>query len=816
MIPPRAGCFQSRAEVARLREALAEGGTAVIGSADHVLAHGVLAGMGGVGKTQLAADYARTVWQAGEVDVLVWITASNASTAASGYTQAGIEILGAEPELAAKAFLASLEPRFQQRPMRWLVVLDDVVDPAELNGLWPPDSPHGRTLITTRRKDAALIGGSRRMIEVGLFTEGESLAYLTNTLGTHNRTEPSDQLAALASDLGHLPLALSQATAYLIDAGMECIAYRALLADRATKLADATPDVLPDGQTHAMAAAWAMSIDRADTLRPVGLARPLLQLAAFLDANGIPETVLTSAPALAHFTDHAKAAGSDCSHISAGQARHALRALYRLSLIDHTPDAAHQAVRVHQLIQRAVRDALTPDQHDRTARSAADALAVTWPVIDYDTALAQTLRANTTALVTCAEDALYRPDAHVVLFRAGHSLGEAGQVTAARDYFHHLNDIIASRLGSSHPDALSARSYLAQWQVQTGDVAGAVAAFTELLPSQAQVLGPTHPLTLSTRHNLAYARGLAGDAIGAATASAELLEIQVQLLGSDHRTVLTTRHNLAHLQGVTGDASGAAGAFTEILKDRLRVLGPDHPDTLTSRSVLAHWRSEAGDATGAVTALAELLDDRIRVLGLDHPDTLTTRHNLAHSQGAAGNTIGAVTRLTELLNDRMRVLGPDHPDTLKTRSALAYWRSEGGDQIGALAELIVLLDDRIRVLGPDHPDTLTNRHNLAYMRGLTGDMAGAAIEFTELLDERLRILGPDHPNTFTTRYNLAHSRGMTGDTSGAVAALVELLDDQVRVLGPDHPGTRTTQANLDSWRSRAEAGDAMPGSDDSQ
>ncbi|MGW2747449.1 hypothetical protein [Streptomyces sp. NPDC001450] len=84
VIPPRAGCFQTRAEVVRLREALTGGRAAVLVGQD--TAHGqVLAGMGGVGKTQLAADYARTAWQTGELDLLVWITASNATAVASGY-----------------------------------------------------------------------------------------------------------------------------------------------------------------------------------------------------------------------------------------------------------------------------------------------------------------------------------------------------------------------------------------------------------------------------------------------------------------------------------------------------------------------------------------------------------------------------------------------------------------------------------------------------------------------------------------------------------------------------------------------------------
>lgn len=281
VIPSPARSFQHRVEADRLRAAVEGGGTAVLSQ--------VLTGMGGVGKTQLAADCARAAWDESGLDVLVWITASTRSTVVSGYAQAGIELCRAapdDPERAARTFLAWLAPKPGQRPCRWLIVLDDVTDPGDLivhaqpgsrYSLWPPASPHGRVLLTTRRRDAALFGEGRRRIEVGLFTPDESVAYLT----------------ALASDLGHLPLALSQAAAYLIDSDQTAAAYRALLTDRATTLDQLAPDALPDEQATACAAAWSLSIDRADTLRPAGLARPMLHLAALLDANGIPQDVLT-------------------------------------------------------------------------------------------------------------------------------------------------------------------------------------------------------------------------------------------------------------------------------------------------------------------------------------------------------------------------------------------------------------------------------------------------------------------------------------------------------------------------------------------
>ncbi|WP_351234951.1 FxSxx-COOH system tetratricopeptide repeat protein [Streptomyces sp. NPDC002133] len=796
VIPSRAQFFQHRAEVERLRSAIEGGGTAVLGQ--------VLTGMGGVGKTQLAADYARTAWDDDTVDVLVWITASARSPVVTGYAQAGVELSRADPndpQQAAQAFLAWLTPKAGAVSCRWLIVLDDVADPDDLVGLWPPPSPYGRTLVTTRRRDAALTGDGRHLVELGLFSEAEAVAYLTESLANHGRHEPADQLTALASDLGYLPLALAQAAAYLIDSGEGTAAYRELLADRATTLADAAPDRLPDEQDSPLAAAWSLSIERADALRPFGLARPMLHLAALLDANGIPQAVLASEPALTHLAPHRTRTGQDRSAepspVSTREAKLALRALHRLSLVDYAPD---QAVRVHQLIQRAARDTLTPDQHHHYARTAADALLAAWPEIERDTALAQALRANTTALTTCAEDALYRPDAHAVLYQAGRSLGESGQAATAVRYFQHLSDTTTHRFGPDHPDTLTARYLLAYWRGEAGDVSGAAAATEQVLHDMTRLLGDEHPDLLTIRGNLAHWWGEAGDPAGAAEVLADLLDDELRVLGPDDLETLSTRRYLARWRGEAGDAQGAAAALAELLADELRVLGPDHPETLETRNLLAWWRGMAGDAEGAAAEFAELVADRVRVLGPDDPATLTARQHLATWQKNAGNPAGAAVALADLLEDQLRVLGPDHPYTLNARGELAKSRGMAGDPAGAAAALAELVADRVRVLGPDHPDAFTTLGNLAHWRAEAGDAAGAARAYEEFIPDLVRTLGEAHPATLTARHNLAHWRGEAGDAAGAATALTELLPELERELGADHSLTLAARHNIAFWR----------------
>ncbi|GAA3448440.1 hypothetical protein GCM10018962_02730 [Dactylosporangium matsuzakiense] len=718
----------------------------------------IVAGLGGVGKTQLAANLAHRWWQQQRVDLLVWVTATSRTAVLTRYAHTAADVTGVEdpdPVDGALRFLAWLT----RTNHRWLIVLDDLTDPADLQGLWPPSTAAGHTVVTTRRRDAALLAG-RTVVEVDVFTPNQGLDYLHGKLG--DQPHRLDEASELADDLGRLPLALAQAAAYIADQDLTCAGYRRRLTRR--RLHTLRPPTLPDDQQAAVADTWALSIDLADGATG-GIAGVLLELTAVLDPNGIPTPLFTTAAVTGYCTTRTGQPVTD------DDANDALRALHRLSLITVDPATTDtRLIRVHAMLQRVVRENTSIAHKHDLAVTAADAINEVWPEHELDAGTAQPLRANTTTLHHYSDQHLWTTadGVHPILFRAGTSLGTTGLVAAARDYFLQLHTIATQHLGPDHRDTLATRHQSAQWRGETGDPTGAGAATKELLADMARILGPDHEGTLTTRNNLAYWRGQAGDPVGAAAATEELLIDIVRALGRDHPLTLTTRDNLAGWRGKAGDPAGAAAATEDLLLDMARVLGPDHSDTLTTRDNLARWQAQAGDPASAVTTLEDLLVDRLRVLGPDHPHTLTTRNNLA------------------------------------------LWRGRAGDPAGAVAALHELLDDMLRVLGPDHPMTLTTRHHLASSQGRAGNPASAVTAYQELFIDRLRVLGPDHPDVLITRNNLAHWRGQAGDAAGAVAALQELLDDMLRVLGPDHPDTIFARSNLSGWARSKESEESAP------
>ncbi|MEU4594827.1 tetratricopeptide repeat protein [Micromonospora aurantiaca (nom. illeg.)] len=763
----------------------------------------VLAGGGGVGKSQLAAWFAWDAINGRATDLVVWVNAASPDQVVTTYARAAAKAGvpgadGADPTADATALLEWLN----STERTWLFVLDNITDPALLGCWWPPPRPTGWTLATTRLQDATLFSSGRRKTDVGVYSPSESLMYLTDRLaGVGCAHLLDDQAPNLAAAVGHLPLALSHAAAYMIAQEEGCANYLARYKSGGEGLPDLMPaSADPDAYGRPVAVTLLLALDAADGSAPVGLARPALALAAMADPAGHPDALWSTLAVTEYLSTHGR--GDTGEPVTTDEAWKAMRLLHRYGLLIHTPTDTTRAVRIHALTARATRE--TTIDSVSVAHATADALLQLWPDADHATTdLINALRANTNTLADIAGDLLWQPHGHPLLSRAGISLLRAGLHTPAVAYWKHMTEQAVRLLGHEHPNTLTARANLAASFGQAGRITEAITIEERVATDSARLLGREHPDTLAAHANLATSYRRAGRTTEAIILIKRVVADYVQLLGDEHPHTLSARANLAASYGQAGRTTEAITIEERVAIDSARLLGDEHPDTLGARANLAVSYRRAGRTAEAIDLLTKVVDDFVGLLGDEHPDTLAARANLASSYRQAGRTAEAITIEEKVTAGRTRLLGEEHPDTLAARTNLAVSYRRAGRTAEAIDLLTKVVDDFVRLLGEEHPSTLIARTNLAVSYRRAGHTAEAIDLLTKVVDDFVRLLGEEHPSTLTARANLAASYRQAGRTAEAIDLLTRVTADSTRLLGDDHPNTVATAGALREWRGEA-------------
>jgi tetratricopeptide (TPR) repeat protein len=667
----------------------------------------VVTGMRGVGKTQVAAAYAR-----GCVDdrwrLVAWINAEDTAAAVSSLALVAYQLklvqrgTGAEalsPEVSGQLVRSRLEADGD----RCLLVFDNVTDIAALRD-YLPAAGQSRVVITSAIVGAASLG---RPVPVDVFSQPESLAFLAERTGLAD----VDGAGKLAAELGHLPLALSQAAAVI---AAEYLSYDVYL-DRlhAFTLEDYLIPPEGDPYAHGVAQTILLSIHTVTAADTTGLSGDLLDLIAMLSPAPVSRSVLHSAGSSSALTGPAGHAAID----------NALARLAGASLLSYSSDRTR--VSAHRLVTRVARE-----RRERQGTLA-------------------DLAATACAFLATVISALDEP------WKERLATGDAiAQIIALNEHFAPRTDD-----GQVAKDLLALRGWALWCLNEFGDSpAQAIEVGESLLADYTRIQGRTHPDTLMSGNNLASAYRAAGRLEAAITLYEEVLAERVQVLGDAHPDTLVSRNNLAAAYRLAGRLAEALPMLEQVLADRVRFLGEAHPDTLVSRSNLASAYREAGHLDKATPLLEQVLADRLRFLGDTHPDTLMSRNDVGGAYLAEGRTEEAIAVLELVCADRERILGKTHPQTLMSRNDLAQSYRAAGRLDRAIPILQQALADRMQVLGEEHPDTLISRNNLASAYRATGDLDKAIPLYAQALTGLERVLGNEHPTTAVVRKNLAGAR----------------------------------------------------------
>jgi cellulose biosynthesis protein BcsQ/tetratricopeptide (TPR) repeat protein len=802
-LPQRNPAFTGRRDtLEQLRDRLSASVTVVVPQA--------LYGLGGVGKTQVAIEYAYRF--AADYDLVWWISAEQVSQVRSALGELARELKLQETDTLGESVRMVRDALRQGRPYkRWLLIFDNVGDPETIREFVPQGSGH--VLMTSRTQEWTQ---DAHVVEITTFTRAESITFLTRRVGGL----PAEQAEAVANRLGDLPLAIEQAAAWLSETGMPVSRYLELLETQPLRILAENP---PVGYERTTAATWQLSLEQLRKQSPA--AAKMLEICAFFAPEPIPTRLLYTQRFTSPLLEYDPAL-----HDPIRQGR-LIRLIGRYALA--SVDSGETNVQIHRLVQAVIQASLTDAEREENRRHVYQVLATaeradpdevaSWPAYAR---LLPHVRGSQAFTSSDASVRLFVVDMVRYLWSRGDfsSSQELAEETAATwrgdrrigedpitlllDY--HLGNALRSQAEFDRALEIDQRALrMLQSLVEEDDdpyivmTANGVAADLRALGryQEARALddenyaraqrtfGEEHDRTLLVANNLAVDLRLLGDFKDAARYDEETLARRRRVSGDRHLNTLLAANNYAHDLRAVGRFDDSRELLETTLVIYRSLLGDSAPATLRAAKNMAVTLRKLGDFRNARTMTNDTLQRYRDLHGEEHPDTLSCLMNAAFEESALGNGETAERIGRQVLAGYESLYDERHPFRLAALNNLAILTRINGRSEDAKAYATAAVERLELALGTLHPYTIYSRINLANVRFDEG-AAHASLEIDEqAYADLVEVLGEDNPDTLAAAANLVVSRRATGDVRGAESLYALTLERSRQRLGVNHPNT---------------------------
>jgi tetratricopeptide (TPR) repeat protein/transcriptional regulator with XRE-family HTH domain len=750
----------------------------------------VIKGLGGIGKTQVAVEYAYRARELGRYTHTLWITAATEETLLMSFAALADRLPGliTDAETNSRKLVAAILHWLEQCPEPWLLIVDNA-DDLSLIQPYLPLQGNGNILLTTRASAAGWLGPSLEVDTMGLLEGAELLLRRAQRRALASDTE-INAAVNLVGALGQFPLALDQAGAYIEETGCSLSDYLQLYQTHRHALLSRR-GMQATRYPASVATTWELSFQHIEQTNEA--AAELLNLCAFLSPDHIPEELLT---------EGAKEWPLALQQAIADRFRfnQAISALLAFSLVKRLSE--DRLLSIHRLVQVVQRERLPTEEQRQWAERVVRAMNRAFPQESQETASWPQCSRYLDQVQTCdtliEEYHLRFPEAASLLTRTGAYQRERGMYTLAESLSLHALAICSEQAGACSEQMAATLTQLGFLYQVTGRTSQVEVLYQRALAIHEHLLGPDHAQTIASLYSLASLYEAQRRPQEAEELALRVLEMRERRLGPEHLDTITTLDFLAMLYLTLGRYEEAELLFQRVLAIRERLLGPNHLETARSLNGLGILFLKKGKYAQVEPLYQRVLQIFEQHLGETHPRTMTMWQNLANLSRLQGRYEEAEQRLVRVLARRLELFGPLHPYTADSLALLAeiYQRQERL----AEAEQTILraLDIREHHADPDETNLATSFHVLGLVYRDQGRLSEAETAFQRALTIREQMLSPTHTDLAQTLHDLALVRQLQGMLPEARMLYERALLARTQTMGQDHPETRDTHEQLDA------------------